>query len=329
MKHLLTLIALCVVTALSGSAVSSVQANDDLRGLGCLPPDGAPSAKLTGAYLGQQPPGTTPELFAPGVVSTCKEHSAAMFTPDGKEMYFGRMFPAEILVMRQVDGGWTEPEVVSFSGEWGDLYPFLSADGRRIVFSSERPDAPGAGAGRGQLHLWQTHRTESGWSKPTRISLGLSPGTRLGCPSLDSDGKLFFSRRNDSASSDLYVASRQGDGHGMPRNLGRVVNSDQSEFSAFVAPNGSYLLFSSFRGSLGMSDLFVSFRAEDGSWTQPKNLGPKVNSGGKDEYPYVSPDGKYLFFNSNRPSSLYGKSIPDGPGNMYWVSASVIEALRP
>jgi hypothetical protein len=75
--------------------------------------------------------------------------------------------------------------------------------------------------------------------------------------------------------------------------------------------------------------LFVSFRAEDGSWTRPRNLGAQVNSPWKDEYPYVSADGKYLFFNSNRPSSLYESPIPDGPGNIYWVNASVIEKARP
>jgi hypothetical protein len=66
-----------------------------------------------------------------------------------------------------------------------------------------------------------------------------------------------------------------------------------------------------------------------GSWTRPRNLGARVNSPWKDEYPYVSADGKYLFFNSNRPSLLYGSPIPDGPGNIYWVDASVVEELRP
>jgi hypothetical protein len=96
-----------------------------------------------------------------------------------------------------------------------------------------------------------------------------------------------------------------------------------------VAPDGSYRLFSSFYRSHGRSDLFVSFRADDGSWMRPINLGARVNSPWKDEYPYVSPDGKYLFFNSNRPSSLHDSPIPDGPGNMYWVDARVIEDLRP
>ena len=57
-------------------------------------------------------------------------------------------------------------------------------------------------------------------------------------------------------------------------------------------------------------------------------MGSGINSAYKDEFPYVSPDGKYLFFNSNRPSALNARPIPDGPGNIYWVSTAVIQELR-
>jgi hypothetical protein len=48
-------------------------------------------------------------------------------------------------------------------------------------------------------------------------------------------------------------------------------------------------------------DLHVSFWREDGSWTEPLNLGEGVNSSSAEVRPYVSPDGRYLFFTSNRP----------------------------
>jgi hypothetical protein len=321
------LISVFVQPVLAGSTDPPVHSATDLRGRGCLPSVDRSTSKLTGDYLGQQPPGTTAELFAPGVVSTCKEHSAAMFTPDGKELYFGRMFPPEIFVMRQVDEVWTGPEVVSFSGRHGDLYPFLSSDGELLVFSSSRPIEPGADPVRGQAHLWMAHRTTSGWSEPAWIDLGST--VRPSGPSIDGDGNLYFNQRVESASADLFEARREGDGYGTPRNLGRVINSDQPDHSPFIAADGSYFVFSSFHRSRGRSDLFVSFRAEDGSWTRPRNLGARVNSEWKDEAPYVSADGRYLFFNSNRPSILHGRPVPDGPGNMYWVDASVIEQLRP
>ena len=78
-----------------------------------------------------------------------------------------------------------------------------------------------------------------------------------------------------------------------------------------------------------MSDLYVSFRRESGSWTKPKNMGRKINSEAKDAFPYVTSDGKYFFFNSSRVSVLNDKKIPDGPGNIYWVDAKIIEELKP
>jgi len=248
-----------------------------------------------------------------------------MFTPNGTEMYFGRMFPNALYVVRQIEGRWSEPEVLPFSGRYDDLYPFLSADGNVLVFSSNRPlEAGGEALGR-QLHLWMVERATSGWSEPIHIDLALEQPVRLGGPAIAADGTLYFSQRVGPGSEDMFEVRREGARYSAPRNLGRPINSDQPDHSPYVAPDGSYILFSSFHGSQGRSDLFVSFKADDGSWMRPRNLGPRVNSPWKDEFPYVSADGKYLFFNSNRPSVLYGSTIPDGPGNVYWVDARVIE----
>jgi Tol biopolymer transport system component len=113
-----------------------------------------------------------------------------------------------------------------------------------------------------------------------------------------------------------------------PENLTEI-NSPAPDHSPFVAPDGSYLIFSSFRGGQGRSDLFISFRTTDGIWSKPMNMGREINSLYKEEYPYVTPDSKYLFFNSNRPSSLNQNPIENGPGNIYWVSTEIIEKLRP
>lgn len=78
-------------------------------------------------------------------------------------------------------------------------------------------------------------------------------------------------------------------------------------------------------------------------WLEPLNMGNKINSAFHDVAPYVSPDGQYLFFCSSRPnprptggerlSIKEIQDILDGPGNgrddIYWVSAKIIEELRP
>jgi len=285
---------------------------------------------LTGPYLGQQPPGDTPVVFAPGIVSTCKEHSAAMFTPDGSEAWFGRVFPAAVYYMRVVDGKWTEPRVASFCDtSTTSLYPVLSHDGSRILFSSDRPiDQKGERLPRGDYHMWVADRTGSGWSEPRRLDDRVNFGRRQSCGSVALNGDLYFTSFVDQQSMNLFCLKTVGDTCSRPEELTEL-NSPSPDHCPFVARDGSYVIFSSFRGGLGRSDLFISFRKKSGVWSRPKNMGPAINSAFKDEYPYVTHNGKYLFFNSNRPSILHQKSIADGPGNIYWVDAAIIEELRP
>jgi hypothetical protein len=78
-----------------------------------------------------------------------------------------------------------------------------------------------------------------------------------------------------------------------------------------------------------MSDLYIRFRSGDGTWTRPKNMGRIINSEAKEGYPFVTVDGRYLFFYSTRVSALNERRIPDGPGNVYWIDAKIIQELKP
>ena len=68
-----------------------------------------------------------------------------------------------------------------------------------------------------------------------------------------------------------------------------------------LSPDGKELYFSSDApGGFGGKDLYVSERNSDGTWGEPDNLGPYLNTAGEDVFPYVVPDGK-LYFSSNGP----------------------------
>ncbi len=94
-------------------------------------------------YVGQLPPGRVPEVFAPGVVSTgIHEHSAAVFSPDGEDLFFSGcgVVPHTLFHMRCGDDGtWTRPEVASFSGYRMDDQPVFTDGGSRLYFNSRRP----------------------------------------------------------------------------------------------------------------------------------------------------------------------------------------------
>jgi len=105
--------------------------------------------------------------------------------------------------------------------------------------------------------------------------------------------------------------------------LGPVVNSGAYTAHPFIAPDESYLIWDSKReDGFGDSDLYISFRQEDGTWSSAVNMGDKVNSDKWDAYASVTPDGKYILFN---------REINEDDRNVdiYWVDAKVIETLRP
>lgn len=105
-----------------------------------------------------------------------------LLSPDGRELYFFRkMDPAEedyrIFRSRRTVAGWSAPERVPLGGEYSDLYPALSPDGNRLVFSSYRP-APSATPDtsiHSNAHLWMARRSGSGWTTPEYLAASI-PG---------------------------------------------------------------------------------------------------------------------------------------------------------
>jgi predicted negative regulator of RcsB-dependent stress response len=294
----LSIFGLLTLTVLSGNAAMGQTSADSAT----------PFPVLRGPYLGQNPPGLKPVRFAPGVVSTdrLRERDVAM-PADLSEIYFTRQ--GKIQWTRLVDGRWTEPETTPFATEYLSFEPFLTADRNRLYYISQRPLA-----GAGEIEPWQiwyVDRTATGWSAPRRLTTG---GQFY--PSITSDGFMYVT----SVDNDIYrgtVANNQ------LQNLERLndsVNTTSDEYNAFVAPDGSYLLLTSFGygPDYGGGDLYVSFRKPDGSWGHPRNTGFGINSATQELSPYVSPDGKYLFFCSRK----------DGSEDIYWVDAGILEILR-
>lgn len=276
---------------------------------------------LSGPYLGQTPPGSTPVVFAPDVVSTEGPELNAVFSADGKEFYFTREVGWRIEVMRQVDGVWTLPKATKPAGEYGAVDPFMTRDGLHLYFSTDRP-LDGKGPGTRDRDIWVTTRTARGLSEPS--SLGETVNSKQGdyYPTLTNRGDLYFCSRREGGQGghDIYRARLVHGRFERPENLGAPINTEYWDFDPFIAPDESYLIFGSDRpGGLGRWDLYISFRTKDGSWSPPRNMGKPINGPGNDLTPMLSPDGRYLFFASDRA----------GSNDIYWVDARVIEPFRP
>jgi Tol biopolymer transport system component len=118
---------------------------------------------------------------------------------------------------------------------------------------------------------------------------------------------------------DIYRAEYKVGQYVNVQNIGFPVNSKVSDADPAVAPDESYLLFCSHRpDGFGKSDLYITFRKQDGTWSTPQNMGPDINTPYSEEKPYITCDGKYLFFSNDSAGNL----------EIYWVGAKIIEELK-
>ena len=276
---------------------------------------------LKGDYMGQKPPGDTPELFATGIVSSIWGlHSTAAFSPDGNTVMWAPMIeiPGQlystggILMSERKNGRWTVPHFAPFTGdEEGDV-PFFAPDGKRVYFMSTMP-LPGDPQSRKE-RIWYVDRTAKGWSKPKAVDPSVNDYPHHWQVSVDAEHTIYFSSSipEGHGEGDIYCSKLVNGKWQKPVNLGPPVNTDKGEGMPFIAPDGSYLLFSR------TYNLYISYRKEDGGWTEPVNLGEPINSPGIDICPMVTPDGKYLFFLSQR----------GGESHIWWVDAGFIKKLK-
>ena len=283
-------------------------------------------------YFGQQTPGTTPVLFAPGAVSTDAIELNAVFTPDGREFFFTRIVDGVFTMYRSVFGasGWSAPSplMVFPNGDKATAVDMaVSPDGTALYFLGEYPHEHATG--KPGFDIWVSRRVNGELTTAQVVPPPVSTAASEVYPVVVADGSLYFSsnRPGSLGGGDVYRAQRLPDGRfAEPVNLGPPISGDSQDGDTFVAPDESYMILTSRRaGTLGQADLYVSFRKKDGAWTEPVNLGPTINTDTIEYCPMVTPDGKYLFF-SRRIGATWETTTG---GDVYWVDAKIIEQFRP
>lgn len=304
---------------------------------------------LKGKYLGQKEPGLTPELFAPGIVSTGLNELNAAFSPDGNEFYFSirnGWMQMVICSMKKTGDEWSSPEIAPFSSpEYAASDPFFSHDGNTLYFCSNRP-APQRMNSK-DWNIWAVHREGGKWSEPEYLSFNTEKNELY--VSASENGNIYFGADYENKTgtfdinkTDLYVCRFDGKNYLPAEKLKGGVNlAEYPEWDPFIAPDESYIIFTTTKpGGYGSGDMYISFRQKDGSWAEAKNMGSAINSSSQDYCPNLSPDGRYLFFSSYRAKAA-GKDLTyqelakylSGPqngsgGDIYWVSSEILSQLK-
>jgi hypothetical protein len=259
-----------------------------------------------GEYLGEGPPGKTPKAFAPHIFIG-DVHTVCQFSPDGTEVYWNMMRDKGMMFMKRVNGTWTRPARVPFF-QTGDDAPTIAPDGR-LFFVRQGGDS---------WDIYCVSRSDRGWSAPIALPDSINSIDLAWQASVAKSGNVYFGQVSRST-QDIYC-SRWVDGQYAPATrLGDAINSNGENFCPFVAPDESYLIFTRTHGDSSYADLYVSFKDADGSWGQAVRLGAPINTDAHEMSPWVSFDGRYLFFISTRG----GTFVP------YWVDAGVIRDAKP
>jgi hypothetical protein len=272
-------------------------------------------------YFGQTPPGDSAVVFAPGIISLPKRNEQnIVFSPDGKECFFGEWATdysyAKIFYTQYIGKKWTPQIEASFSVGHFTSGVFFSVDGNRLYFhyanySSSEP-----------YDIWMVRRTSKGWSEPKHLPSPINSDYRDGCYSETKEGRVYFASNRPGGfdnKGDIW-RTRQVSGDSLQvENLGATVNSASWEWGACIAPDESYLIFTSERpGGIGFSDLYITFKKEDNSWTLPVDMEMngaginRKNAGTGDAT--LSPDGRFLFFSRS--------------GDIYWISTKIIDEIK-
>ncbi|MGQ9426986.1 TolB family protein [Gilvimarinus sp. F26214L] len=248
------------------------------------------------------------EMLGPGVISTPGWESHPAFGPDGQLLFvksnsnFGDW---KILEAQRTAGGWSAPMMADFSGEYLDADPFFSADGQTLYFISDRPSPGKSGNDR---DIWKIDRTAEGWGRPVRLPEPINSPGQEWFPRQTAEGLLYFGsdRSGGLGGNDIYIARSTNDGGYVVENLGAPVNTDGNEFEFEPAPNGQYgiLMRDCDQGCDG-GDLYVTHRRNEG-WTEPRNLGARINSQNLEVGPTFSRDGETFYWSSARDMNRQG-----------------------
>ena len=275
-------------------------------------------------YFGQKEPINHPELFAPNLVSKPNRHEfGCTLSKDGSEFYFGvdNNGVMEIHYSILDEGVWSPQKKLFESDSISFNDPMLSPDQKRLYFISNQ--AHGEIRIKDDTDIWYVERENKGseWSKPLPLGPAVNSDLNEYYASFTNDGTLYFASKDRSEDApqyayDIFRSKYKNGAFQKAKKLPETINTNRYEADVFIAPDESYMIFCSIRkNGLGQGDLYISFRDETGNWSESVNMGDSINTEKHELCPFVSPDGKYLFYTRNQ--------------DIYWVSTNILGKYKP
>lgn len=272
-------------------------------------------------YIGQKSPGLKPEKFSPNFISKNDEHEfGSVFPEDATEFYYAVDMngKAEIRYTSLENGVWSLPEPLITHEIFSFNDPFLSPDESRLYYISNRPRDDSAEPK--DYDIWYSTRKDSGWSEPLHAGDTINSDSNEYYISFTNDGSIYFASNSAAKEDrnydyDIYKSGFEGGTFQEPVRLDTNINSHQHEADVFIAPDESYMIFSSVRkDGFGQGNLYINFKDENGNWKEAKNMGEVINTEGHELCPFVTKDGSYFFYTSNQ--------------DIYWINTDILKNYK-
>ncbi len=189
----------------------------------------------------------------------------------------------------------------AINGRFEEINPVISGDESVLVFTRKLQfyDA-----------VFYSEKINGKWSEPINLTPSFGVDGNSYSTGLSYDGKELFVYRLDDFDGNIYVSKREGNKWSKLVKLNENINTKYWESHASVSKDGKTLYFTSNRkDGYGGLDIYKSERTKGGDWGPAINLGPVINSKYNEESPFISEDGKILFFSSMGHFNLGGYDI--------------------
>lgn len=240
------------------------------------------------------------------------DEMSPVITADGERLYFSRKHhpnnvggPSDLedaYVSENINGVWQQAKNVGYpiNNHGPNAVHSASPDGNSLLLMNlYEPDGKQKGQG-----LSESNKTTKGWGIPQQVKIRQyynKSGFNEFFMSANEQVLIFaIERDGTNGGRDLYVSFNEGNGiWSKPKNMGRTLNTEGTEMSPFLAPDGVTLYFSSNgHPGYGQNDIFISRRLDNSwkNWSKPQNVGKPINGAGVDSYYSVPASGEFAYF---------------------------------
>ncbi len=212
----------------------------------------------------------------------------------------------------------------AINGAGCEYFPNVTADDATFLFTRNNVTKdPNTGVmGRDQEDFYISYKDADGkWSVAKNMGPPLNTSNNEGAPSLSADGRfLFFAAcaeydgygngREGFGACDIFFSQKVNGVWSKPRNVGAPVNGPSWDSQPSFSSDGKTLYFVSHRkGGFGDGDIWMCVLGEDSKWGPAINLGPQINTAGREEAVFIHPDNQTLYFASDGLTGMGGLDL--------------------